>query len=52
MKFLRAEAPQFTVAQVEALLAQHYGLRGQLKPLYSERDQNFRLTDARRKIPM
>jgi len=44
MKFLRAEAPQFTLSQVEALLARHYGLGGQLKQLYSERDQNFRLT--------
>lgn len=49
MKFLRAEAPQFTVARVEALLLQHYGLAGQLKPLYSERDQNFRLIDAQQR---
>jgi 4-aminobutyrate aminotransferase-like enzyme/Ser/Thr protein kinase RdoA (MazF antagonist) len=46
MKFLRAEAPQFTLAQVETLLLQHYGLAGKLMPLYSERDQNFRLIDG------
>ncbi|MET1028007.1 MAG: phosphotransferase, partial [Dongiaceae bacterium] len=47
MKFLRADAPQFLPAEVENVLAQQYGLRGALTPLYSERDQNYRLLDMR-----
>jgi 4-aminobutyrate aminotransferase-like enzyme/Ser/Thr protein kinase RdoA (MazF antagonist) len=45
MKFLRAESPAFTETTILALLAQHFGLAGQLKALYSERDQNFHLHD-------
>ena len=46
MKFLRADAPQFSPAEIANLLAEQYGLRGTLTPLYSERDQNYRLLDA------
>lgn len=49
MKFLRAEAPQFTLAEVETLVTHHFGLHGRLVPLYSERDQNFRLTDQQQR---
>lgn len=47
MKFLRAEAPQFTLPEIEAAVARDFGLSGRMTPLYSERDQNFRLTDTR-----
>ncbi|HVI86684.1 MAG TPA: aminotransferase class III-fold pyridoxal phosphate-dependent enzyme [Dongiaceae bacterium] len=46
MKFLRAEAPQFSLAEVAAIVTRDFGLTGHLTPLYSERDQNFRLTDT------
>lgn len=49
MKFLRAESPTFALAEVEAQLARHFALAGELIPLYSERDQNFHLTDAHRR---
>ncbi|HTI44861.1 MAG TPA: aminotransferase class III-fold pyridoxal phosphate-dependent enzyme [Candidatus Nitrosotalea sp.] len=49
MKFLRAEAPQFSLAEVAAVIARDFGLAGELTPLYSERDQNFRLTDTRQR---
>ncbi|HVJ36003.1 MAG TPA: aminotransferase class III-fold pyridoxal phosphate-dependent enzyme [Terriglobia bacterium] len=49
MKFLRAEAPQFSLAEIEAAVARDFGLSGKLVPLYSERDQNFRLTDMRQR---
>ncbi len=45
MKFLRAASPTFTEAEIAVLLAQHFGLAGQLTALYSERDQNFHLQD-------
>src|SRR5262249_13752675 len=47
MKFLRAEAPQFALSEIEAVVAQAFGRTGPLPPFYSERDQNFRLTDTR-----
>ena len=40
MKFLTANAPQFSLADVQAIAAFHFGLHGDLTPLYSERDQN------------
>ncbi|HVJ42281.1 MAG TPA: aminotransferase class III-fold pyridoxal phosphate-dependent enzyme [Dongiaceae bacterium] len=49
MKFLRAEAPQFSLAEIEAAVTRDFGLSGKLTPLYSERDQNFRLTDTRQR---
>jgi 4-aminobutyrate aminotransferase-like enzyme/Ser/Thr protein kinase RdoA (MazF antagonist) len=49
MKFLRTESPTFAQAEVEALLARHFALSGKLTPLYSERDQNFHLTDSHRR---
>ena len=36
--------PQFSEAEVAKLVATEYGLNGELSPLLSERDQNFRLT--------
>lgn len=36
--------PQFSITAAERLLWQHFGLRGQLESLLSERDQNFRVT--------
>ena len=40
MKFLTANAPKFSLADVQAIAAFHFGLHGDLTPLYSERDQN------------
>lgn len=36
--------PRFTVAETAQVVRAHYGLAGDLWPLVSERDQNFRLT--------
>lgn len=41
-----APAPRFSSGQVEVVLRSKYGLQGELVPLVSERDQNFRLTTA------
>jgi 4-aminobutyrate aminotransferase-like enzyme/Ser/Thr protein kinase RdoA (MazF antagonist) len=46
MKFLHANAPRFPISEIERLAEQHFGLRGTLEPLYSERDQNVRLREA------
>lgn len=46
MKFLHANAPRFPISEIERLAEQHFGLRGALEPLYSERDQNVRLREA------
>ncbi|MDI9313479.1 MAG: aminotransferase class III-fold pyridoxal phosphate-dependent enzyme, partial [Hydrotalea sp.] len=43
MKFLHANPPQFSADVIADIAWQHYGLRGKLKNLYSERDQNFYL---------
>ena len=45
MKFLRANAPRLPLEQIEAFVAEHYGLTGALTALYSERDQNTRLRE-------
>jgi 4-aminobutyrate aminotransferase-like enzyme/Ser/Thr protein kinase RdoA (MazF antagonist) len=45
MKFLRANAPRLTTEQIAAFAAEHYGLVGEVTPLYSERDQNVRLRE-------
>ena len=41
---LDASAPKLSDAEVTRFLRTEYGLDGQLRPLLSERDQNFRLT--------
>ena len=41
MKFLDRNPPQFTEAQAEGIAERLFGLRGSLKPLESERDQNY-----------
>ncbi len=46
MRYLAADAPRLPEALVAAAAAQHFGLSGSLRALYSERDQNFRLTEA------
>lgn len=38
--------PRFTTDQVAGFVRRHHGLEGHLAPLDSERDQNFRLTQA------
>jgi 4-aminobutyrate aminotransferase-like enzyme/Ser/Thr protein kinase RdoA (MazF antagonist) len=43
---LGADAPAFTTADAESMAHALYGLRASAAPLVSERDQNFRLTDA------
>jgi Ser/Thr protein kinase RdoA (MazF antagonist) len=43
---LGADAPAFSPEEAEALAHALFGLRGSASPLVSERDQNFRLTDA------
>lgn len=45
MKFLRANAPRLPIDQIAAFAAEHFGLTGDLTPLYSERDQNVRLRE-------
>jgi Ser/Thr protein kinase RdoA (MazF antagonist) len=45
MKFLRANAPRLATSLIEQLARQHFGLEGQIDPLYSERDQNLRLRE-------
>lgn len=46
MKFLIANSPDFPAEIAEALAWDAFGLKGRLTPLYSERDQNFRVSDA------
>jgi 4-aminobutyrate aminotransferase-like enzyme/Ser/Thr protein kinase RdoA (MazF antagonist) len=46
MKFLKAIPPTFSLAEIERLAATHFGLAGEISPLYSERDQNLRLREA------
>jgi 4-aminobutyrate aminotransferase-like enzyme/Ser/Thr protein kinase RdoA (MazF antagonist) len=48
MKFLAADPPDLSLELIRQHLDTQYGLRGRLKPLYSERDQNLllRLADA------
>ena len=40
---LETQAPTFSNAQVKALAKKRFGLSGELSPLDSERDQNFRI---------
>lgn len=46
MKFLNAQAPTFTAADAARLARDLFALSGKITPLYSERDQNFRLNEA------
>jgi 4-aminobutyrate aminotransferase-like enzyme/Ser/Thr protein kinase RdoA (MazF antagonist) len=46
MSVLTSLPPAFSTARVEAILDDLHGLKGSLSPLESERDQNFRLTEA------
>ncbi|MCX8508356.1 MAG: phosphotransferase, partial [Rhodobacteraceae bacterium] len=46
MKFLNAQAPHLSLDDATTLARDLFGLNGRLSPLYSERDQNFRLTTA------
>ena len=41
---LETQSPSFTIEQVENIAKQLYGLTGNLDPLVSERDQNFRIS--------
>ena len=43
MKFLAPIVPSFTNSEAQQLAERHFGLGGEIEPLYSERDQNFRL---------
>jgi len=43
-KNLTAVPPAFSDAQAVAIAVEHYGISGSVRPLVSERDQNFRLT--------
>ena len=45
MKFLKIIAPRFSLEEVAELATRHFGLRGEIDLLYSERDQNFRLRE-------
>jgi Ser/Thr protein kinase RdoA (MazF antagonist) len=49
MKFLRANAPTLPLPHVQQIAREHFGLCGDAKALYSERDQNtlFREADGR-----
>lgn len=44
MKFLIANPPTFSTKAAARLAREEFGLTGDLVPLYSERDQNFRIT--------
>ena len=44
MNVLQNEAPALETEALAALAERHFGLRGSLRPLPSERDQNARLT--------
>ena len=46
MKFLAPIVPTFTAAEAQALAERHFGVTGAIQPLYSERDQNFRLKNG------
>src|SRR5215471_20156792 len=46
MKFLAPIVPTFSASEAQALAARHFGLTGGMEPLYSERDQNYRLRAA------
>ena len=46
MKFLRANAPLFPLERVRQLAREKFGLVGDAKALYSERDQNTLLREA------
>jgi 4-aminobutyrate aminotransferase-like enzyme/Ser/Thr protein kinase RdoA (MazF antagonist) len=46
MSVLTTLPPQFSTADVTGIAVALYGLSGELTPLDSERDQNFRLTEA------
>lgn len=46
MSITEQAPPRFAPEQVADLVRRHYGLEGRLDPLDSERDQNFRLTEA------
>ena len=39
-------APQFAASEIRELLRRQYGIKGDLQPLTSERDQNMRVTTA------
>ncbi len=43
LKFLTPSPPLFTEQAVSSAALELFGLRGELKALYSERDQNFRI---------
>ncbi len=46
---LQFDPPRFDLEEAREILAEHYGLEGELRPLAGERDQNIRLkTDASR----
>jgi Ser/Thr protein kinase RdoA (MazF antagonist) len=42
-KMLTSPPPAFSATEAESMAASHYGIRGKVHPLVSERDQNFRL---------
>lgn len=46
MKFLIANRPDISMAAVEELARQEFGLTGKLSELYSERDLNFRVLNG------
>ncbi len=43
IRFLNPEPPKFTQQQAKQSAFDLFGLTGEMKPLYSERDQNFRI---------
>ena len=46
IKFLDSDVPDFSAEAAAGVLRDLYGLEGELKRLYSERDQNFRVRQA------
>ncbi len=46
MKFLKVEKPRLTQEAIGQFLRESYGLAGELRALETERDQNYRLTEA------
>lgn len=46
IRFLVCERPRLDLAEIRAMVSEHYGVGGDFHPLHGERDQNFRISVA------
>lgn len=44
LRFVGAHPPEFSIDEAAAILQDHYGVSGNLQPLWGERDQNFKVS--------